>query len=186
MKRLCMVLVVAMSVFFMGLAPKEIAYAEKVEVVPGDVQEKELKDFVTGKKCTYLETCVENESGKQFIVSYDKNINWPESEEELLARFLMYEGGTLFEKEKIADIVAYRVHSDDFPDEVRDVITQKNMFYVNAEFWNNMSEPSEAELGLATEALARKEHGKYRNYVYNTCNLHTELDVLETENYLFY
>lgn len=196
-----LVTVMTLAILLGGLMVGQNAYAESNNVdgtngIPTDeVTYVKAEDPFLRKEVTYVKTSVTNESGKTFELMYDADINWPESDEETLARFLNHEGGTLEEKEMIADIVAARVSSKDFPDTVKDVLKQRNLFYINTEFWNGLEAPSEDVLEIARKALKEGGNSKYRQYIYKEVWSRQEVrsifsvpesEINETENYLFF
>ncbi len=147
-------------------------------------------DPITHEETTYRYEYTENKAGNGFYLMYDAKIEWPEDDAEILARFLNHEGGTAEEKAIIADIIAARIVSDEFPDTVKDVLTQKGSFYINASFWNNQKELSKEDVLIAKEALEKDEHTSYSHYML----LHSKeftvipsgVKTLETDNYIFY
>lgn len=136
---------------------------------------------------------IENNAGKRFKLEYDATIEWPETDAEILAKFLNHEGGTPEEKELIAGVVAARMESEEFPDSVKGVITQKNWFFINPTFWNSMIKPTDDEITFAEEILANPKEEAYLYYTFKQPGLSGMLDVIrsnydvyEKENYLFY
>lgn len=137
---------------------------------------------------------IENNVGKRFKLEYDATIEWPDTDAEILAKFLNHEGGTLEEKELIAGVVAARMESEEFPDSVKGVITQKNWFFINPTFWNSIADPTDEEITLVQEILESENNGeKYFYYTFKQPELSDMLDIIrsnydvyETENYLFY
>lgn len=160
-----------------------------------DTTETESKKTIMylGEEITYVQKSVKNRAGKAFELFCDKEVIWPDTDAEILAKFLNYEGGTAEEKELIASIIVARMKSDDFPDSVKGVLTQNHWFYINSDFWNSMEDPTEEEIALAEEVLAGNTDGEYIYYIFKMPemsdierNVRLEHEFYETEHYIFY
>ncbi len=131
---------------------------------------------------------VANHAGAKFVVQYDAELDVSGTEEELLARFLHYEGGTYEEKQLIAEVIYRKCISEYYPDTVKEVLLQKGEYNIRPEIWNEII-PAQYEINIAKNALDPnlKKHGVYncynkRGFVQpNRYN-----DIYETEHYVFW
>lgn len=123
-----------------------------------------------------------------------QKLELPDTETEILAKFMKHEGGNSEEKRLIADIIVARKDSEEYPDTVKDIITQKRKFYLNTNFWNNLIKVSEEDIEIAKEVLESETHTSFRGYLYKNMpesknfllKLGNEIETYETENYIFF
>lgn len=134
-----------------------------------------------------------NSAGSRFVLRYNKNMDFNMDEASLLAKIAEYEGGTAKEKEMIMKVIASQRMLDNYPDDIKSIICQKNMFYLNVEFWNSMAEPSEELVEKAGKILETDEvcdyahyFLKYPNEAGRPCPLSSDTKHLVTEHYIFY
>ena len=131
-----------------------------------------------------------NSSGKVCELLYDSSIIWPESEEDVLAKFLCQEGGNAEEKARIAQIVVWHTNDNRYPDSVREVLCQKGLFELVPGRWNG-SEPSEEDRAIAQAALASNEVPEYKSYcplslLQEMLAIYPAMDYEATENFAFF
>lgn len=143
------------------------------------------EEFVT--EVTY------NSAGSRYVLYYNKNLDFNMDEANLLAKIAEYEGGTAKEQEMIMKVIASRRLLDYYPDDIKSIICQYNMFYLNVDFWNSMAEPSEELVRKAGEILENDEVCDYAHYTFKypnetsrPCPISSDTKHLVTEHYIFY
>ena len=97
---------------------------------------------------------------------YSENVTFDMSEEELLARIAMYEGGNYEEQVEIMKVVASWRYIDGYPEDIKSIICQKNYFLIIPEVWNELASPSDELIEVAAEILESGEMRHYRQYIY--------------------
>ena len=135
------------------------------------------------------------------------DVTWMEAEdldgytpEEILGGFLQYEGGELFEKTLVGQIVMDRVNMEERP--LAEVLCDVRCFGIRADFWELVCDEgiSEENLELAKLILkmaeTNKDMTKYDGYTYGFVAgetdgvlanfLNSKSKLLETDYYLFY
>lgn len=120
----------------------------------------------------------------------ENKINLDMSEEELLARIAVYEGGNYEEQVLIMEAVASRKYIDEYPDDIKSIVCLRGWFFLSADIWNEMPNPSDELIDKAKEILKKGEVSQYTQYV---CNLDIayikyidQENALKTEHYTFY
>jgi len=118
------------------------------------------------------------------------------TEEQVLAKFLDHEGGDLFEKVLIAEIVC-DLKKEWNVESIHEVFTSRRYFAINRDFWNSIETPSESSKEIAhmvLECAAGREQflSDYNAYYYNDHAVDSLLDALigereffTTTNYIF-
>lgn len=134
-----------------------------------------------------------NSAGHKCILEYNKELELDNDEAILLAKMADYEGGTDEEKEIIMKIIAARRSMDYYPDDIRSIICQQNMFSINVELWNGLADPNDEQIEKAKEILESNEVCDYTQYLLNNpketgeyCPISTGTKHLVTEHYIFY
>lgn len=152
---------------------------------------------ISARETNVKEDCVTteaiyNSAGYRCVLEYSKNLELDNNEARLLAKIADYEGGTDEEKEIIMKIIASRRNMDYYPDDIRSIICQKNMFYINIEFWNDMANPNDEQIEKAAKILESNETYSYTQYILNPkqnggfCPISSDTKHLVTEHYIFY
>lgn len=118
------------------------------------------------------------------------------SEEQLLAKFLDHEGGDLFERTLIAEIVC-DLKKEWEVDSIHEVFTSRRYFAINKNFWNSIETPSESSQAIAHMVLecanGQEQYlSNYNAYYFNDSSIESLWDVLigdreffSTSNYIF-
>lgn len=116
------------------------------------------------EKTLFVKETIVNSAGKEFELLYPYEIQWPETEEEILACYITHEGGTTEEQTLIAAIVAGRLIDPAYPDNIKDILCQKGHFYLNIDVWNRSVNPSEEAIAIAKSVLESPEVPMYKHY----------------------
>lgn len=139
----------------------------------------------------FVKETIYNSAGKEFVIKYNPDCDFDEDEAILLAKFAEHEGGTEEEKELIMKAIASRVLNNEFPDDVKSVLCQQNLLYINTELWNQI-EPSVEMVEKARIILDTNEEYQYKWYYikifgeeYKDMMIDPEA-AMETENYIFF
>lgn len=187
MKSLKSVVIMLSVLLLAGIMSSNVAYAESTD----DVRYERCTYF--GQEAIYVKDTIENEAGNSFELMYDASLEWPDTEEETLAKFLNYEGGTDEDKEMIAKVIANRIKSPYFPDNVKDVLNQKYMFFLHPKYWNSMKDVTEEEIQFAKAILEAEEETEYLAYMFKMPEdqvfigrIRSERETFDTQNYIFY
>lgn len=147
---------------------------------------------INGKEEYITTEVIYNSVGYKCILEYNKDLKLDDNEAILLAKMADYEGGTDEEKEIIMKIIASRRNMDYYPDDIKSIIRQRNMFYINVELWDEMANPSDEQIEKAKKILKSNETCNYTQYILNpkqisdVCPISTDTKHLVTEHYIFY
>lgn len=138
----------------------------------------------------FVKETIYNSAGKEFAIKYNPDWNFDEDDAILLAKFAEHEGGTDEEKELIMKAIASRMLNDEFPDDLKSVLCQQNLFYINTELWNQI-EPSVEMVEKARIILDTNEEYQYKCYCLKIFGevFKDMIDAdtaMETENYIFF
>lgn len=198
----CVFAVLACAIGVKASEPEEIDIVVTVpeeikEIVVDEVNVQEMVNIISG------EANVGNVIPR--LGYYD--VTWMEAEdldgytpEEILGGFLQYEGGELFEKTLVGQIVMDRVNMEERP--LAEVLCDVRCFGIRADFWKLVCGEgiSEENLELAKLILkmaeTNKDMTKYDGYTYGFVAsetdgmlanfLNSKSKILETDYYLFY
>ena len=117
---------------------------------------------------------------------------------ETLAKFLQHEGGELFERVLVAQIVVDLLHEDYCPhDSLKNLLGDERYFYIHETFWRKMGLIEEENLMIAQMVLEMSENtndqtsydGYYYRFVvedYPPIPFLEDAEVITTDNYVFY
>lgn len=198
----CILAMVACTVIVNASEPEEIDIVvtvpeETKEIVVDEINVQEMVNIISG------EANVGNTISR--LGYYD--VTWMEAEdlegytpEEILGGFLQYEGGELFEKTLVGQIVMDRVNKEGRM--MAEVLCDVRCFGIRADFWELVCGEgiSEENLELAKLILKMaetdKDMTKYDGYTYGGIAgetdsalagfLNNKSKILETDYYLFY
>lgn len=139
----------------------------------------------------WKEESIINSAGKEIELKYLSSIEWPESEEETLAKFLCCEGGTYEEKTRIAQIVSWKKYDSECADTIEEILKTKSYFVINPDYWNQFANPTEDDFEIAKAALNSTEKPEYVHYIFR--EFYEDMfegqglykDVYKTANYVF-
>lgn len=138
----------------------------------------------------FVKETIYNSAGKEFVIKYNPDWDFDEDEAVLLAKFAEHEGGTEEEKELIMKAIASRVLNNEFPDDLKSVLCQQNLLYINTELWNQI-EPSVEMVEKARIILNTNEEYQYKMYYIKIFgeefkDMINPESSMETENYIFF
>lgn len=198
----CVLAVFACAVGVKASKPEEIDIVVAVpeatkEIVVDEVNVQKMVNIISG------EANVGNVIPR--LGYYD--VTWMEAEdldgykpEEILGGFLQYEGGELFEKTLVGQIVMDRVNMEERP--LAEVLCDVRCFGIRTDFWELVCGEgiSEENLELAKLILkmaeTNKDMTKYDGYTYGFVAgetdgmladfMNSKSKILETDYYLFY
>ena len=105
-----------------------------------------------------------NSAGNEIVVMYPYEVNWQLSEDEILAKILFLEGGTLEEKNLIAKILVGKKLDPEFPDDMKGILCIMYSYFLNTETWNEFANPTEEDYAIAKAVLESPEVSEYKYY----------------------
>lgn len=120
------------------------------------------------------------------------------TEVEVLAKFLQHEGGELFERTLVAQIVVDILKSDNCPhDSLKALLGDERYFYIHEPFWRKMGLIEEENLMIAQMVLDMSEQnddltsydGYYYRFVvedYPAFPFLEDKETITTDNYVFF
>lgn len=136
----------------------------------------------------YIRETIVNSADNEIELFYNAELEWPESEEEILARFLRIEGGNFEEKTLIANIIVARKFDPRYPDNLREILCQAYMFHLYTEMWNELAVPTEEDYAVAKTALDSPVSPLFTRYelIEFVEEVHPEGDCYFTEHFAFF
>ena len=136
---------------------------------------------------TYLAT---DEEGSRLFIGL--------TDVEVLAKFLQHEGGELFERVLVAQIVVDLLHDDSCPhDSLKALLGDERYFYIHETFWRKMGLIEDENLVIAQMVWEMSKttddqtsyDGYYYRFVvedYPPIPFLEDAEVITTDNYVFY
>lgn len=154
------------------------------EVAASDIEVQ----TVTDETDSYVVENITNSAGKKFELSYPEDVIFENCEECLLAKLAEYEGGTAEEKKLIMQTISSRKYNDEYPDDLKSIITMKGEMCFFAKTWNSIN-PSAETLEMAKDVLNSGVCSDYTRYTFKSYAWLFKVDEsksLTTEHYVFF